>query len=172
VWRCVPWLPVDLTRQLNLSRSALEKDRVPGARDRSRRSIPNVGVRVVELRRIEDVECLRPELKVARPIPVEIDILEQGHVHLLGSRPINNIAARIAKVILPGRHKVSSVKPVRGPAIAETSGAFAVRPLGGPTCIEQAGRHHRGKRCTRLESIDAVQLPAPDQQLGNSVGIA
>src|ERR1700761_7804101 len=101
-----PFLEVQLRRQLYFTRSPLEENGLTGRRNDAGIHASNLGIGVVELRNIEDVECLRAELKIACTGFVEMNRLEERYIELLGSGPKEDIAGRVPEGVLRRRHEV------------------------------------------------------------------
>src|SRR5947209_10318142 len=78
--------PIQLQCKLDLPGSTLEEQRSPRAGNRADGGIADLRIRIIELRCVEDVECLSAELQPPAPAFVEDEILEQRQIHLSGAR--------------------------------------------------------------------------------------
>src|SRR5438270_12971402 len=90
-------LKIQLQRQLDLPGCPLEKQRSPGAGNRADGGIANLRIRIIELRRVENVEALGAEFQPTGPLLVEDEILEEREVHLCGARSKQNGSPGISK---------------------------------------------------------------------------
>src|ERR1700722_8253062 len=172
----------ELDRQLDLSRDALKgcggarrRDRSVGGTCSDVRNKCSAGRgrgwsgrgRVIELRRIEQVEKFAADLQRFRF--GHLEILEDREIHVLGPRTLKDIASRVAPLPVRQRtgqwnaHKRSGVEPFVDIAFLrrQRSVAVAGHELGPrrKTVAHSVGRSH-GKRQTVEVLQNGVHLPS------------
>src|SRR4029077_19200321 len=100
----------EFQRKLNLPRSAGTQSPSESVEDFSEARSTERGIRLSERRMVKDIEEFDAELEVARF--AEICLLQRGEVHIPEIRPVDGVAAAIAKRPR-GRHgERRGVKPV------------------------------------------------------------
>src|SRR5260370_34796087 len=80
-------LKIELQRKLDLPRRACEIRRISGARNRGHCRRADRRIRIVELRRVENIECLQAGLQEPSPVGGGKRGLFEVHVQLVLSGP-------------------------------------------------------------------------------------
>src|SRR5439155_12682685 len=141
---------------------------VVGAGDLPELRVGSVMVGAIPLRVVECIERLQPQLQ-PHFFP-EFEVLEEGHVPVIDSRPTQDVPARGANHASVGLRECRRIKPLgdtlvksavwisdqMGPIIEIVEGTSQV--LG----VDRVGE-------TPLESSNAIQLPAADNQIRSFV---
>src|SRR5579885_1429748 len=155
---------IQLYSKLNFARRALEQGRIACAGDPRNARETDLRIRIIELRRVEQVERLGAKLQ-APPFRAQREVLEQRRVHLLGPRTIQNIAARVAVGVVARRNEGRRVEPLLDGRMIELAGACTVRILHAAPGIQGVCQHGDGERRSGLERAYSVELPGADEQI-------
>ena len=129
-----PTSEVEFQGHLDLARCALEEYRLSGAADLSRSGRADARAGRVELRRVEQIEELRPVFEAPGLGLRETELFEHGKVHLLGPRSVQDVSSGVAKQERSRCLERSDVKPALQRALlaGKVAVADAVGPL--PAC--------------------------------------
>src|SRR5262252_1327162 len=104
-------LPIQLQRKLDLPRRPLEQQGSAGAGNRPGGRAADLGVRIIELRRVEHVESFGAEFQAAGSALGKCEILEQRQVHLLSARSEENVASGVSERVIARRDESARVEP-------------------------------------------------------------
>src|SRR5260221_3250399 len=100
-------LPVQLQGKLDLPGCPLEKQRSARARNRRRGRVADLHVGIIELGRVENIESLGAQFQPAAPALIEGEILEQGQIHLPGTRSKQDVSSRVPVGLVSPGNKIA-----------------------------------------------------------------
>src|ERR1017187_5546985 len=103
-------LKVKFQRQLDLPRRPLQRGLGACRGDGSRSRVADCRRRVVELRRIGDVEDFAPELRVGAVAFGVVEILEQRSVDLQRTGTLKNIAPAVPELVQGRRDEAGDIE--------------------------------------------------------------
>ena len=155
-----------------MARCALQCERSPRRGDGPEAGSAERAVRIIELRRIGQIEGLGPKFNAASSIRTEGEGLKQRAIELFCAGSVQDIAARVSEELSSGARKRFRVEPTLNRTLVGWQ-----RPFPEPICacartdVERVVRGRDGEGKTAIQAEDAIELPAFDNLPGKTGGM-